>query len=490
LSTWQVRGRGETLVPPQLRVPVAGIGARLGAWAIDLVLFGLLGLIPLALASFTGAIGLNAEWVRETGADPYLQATVPMLVVDVGPLAAWAGLWVILAIVYSAACWAGFGGLPGQRAISLKVVDASTGRNLSPLRASLRAVLLTGIPAAATAVLVVATCQMLTQIAPANLNATNEANYIGATYNNAVGDLITGCDFAVVLWPLILLVSTATSRDRRGLHDRLSGSVVLGRNVAFGAWGYAGSAGIGPGGIQFGPEPGYWPAPPGVPGRPPIPLGYPMPQPPPPGPAEGPAPQQAEMPPKNPAAEANASRDGEPAQRSPASENPQVFGALLPEGLRVAGINRRMAAYLIDTAVVLALLAVAATVVFGDTDPNAGRPAERLVMLSGLIGGLAQAVYFVAAWSIWRGSLGQKALGLQVGEESTGRRLGFADALVRWALLQGPLALVFSVPGLLQPSIGALAIGWMWLLMFSARRDPDHRGYHDRIAHSLVAEQV
>jgi len=81
-------------------------------------------------------------------------------------------------------------------------------------------------------------------------------------------------------------------------------------------------------------------------------------------------------------------------------------------------------------------------------------------MIAGLIGGLVQAVYFVATWSIWRGSIGQKALGLQVGEESTGHRLSPADSLVRWALLQGPLALYLAVPYLLRPAFGILTIGW------------------------------
>jgi hypothetical protein len=110
-------------------------------------------------------------------------------------------------------------------------------------------------------------------------------------------------------------------------------------------------------------------------------------------------------------------------------------------------------------------------------------------MLAGLASGLAQAVYFVATWSIWRGSIGQKALRLQVGDESTGHRLSLADSIVRWALLQGPFALFSAVPVVLQPVAGIAAIGWLWLLTYSTRTDPDRRGYHDRLAHSLVVEQ-
>ena len=170
------------------------------------------------------------------------------------------------------------------------------------------------------------------------------------------------------------------------------------------------------------------------------------------------------------------------------NDNPQVFGAKLPAGLRVASFNRRVVAYVVDNVIALLLFGGIAVALEGSPDAS-GMPPERMAMLAGLIGGIVQAVYFVASWSIWRGSIGQKAFGLQVGDELTGRRLSPADSLVRWALLQGPLALYLAAPYLLRPVLGIATIGWAWLLSFSARRDPDRRGYHDRIAHSLVVEQ-
>ena len=89
-----------------------------------------------------------------------------------------------------------------------------------------------------------------------------------------------------------------------------------------------------------------------------------------------------------------------------------------------------------------------------------------------------------------RGSLGQKLLGLQVGDESTGGALGWVDALVRWAVLQGPMALYLAVPDVARQIMEITAICWVWLLFYSTRSDPDGRGYHDRIARSLVVEQV
>jgi hypothetical protein len=46
-----------------------------------------------------------------------------------------------------------------------------------------------------------------------------------------------------------------------------------------------------------------------------------------------------------------------------------------------------------------------------------------------------------------------------------------------------------AAPYVLRPLLGIVTIGWMWLLMYSVRNDPDGRGYHDRLAHSMVVER-
>ena len=93
-------------MPLPVGLRVAGAGARLGAWLLDLLVFGLLSLIPLALAVATGAVGLNPEAVRQMNVNPYVEPTVPLLSVNVAPLIAWCTVWVVLAVAYAAACWA------------------------------------------------------------------------------------------------------------------------------------------------------------------------------------------------------------------------------------------------------------------------------------------------------------------------------------------------------------------------------------------------
>jgi uncharacterized RDD family membrane protein YckC len=100
--------------------------------------------------------------------------------------------------------------------------------------------------------------------------------------------------------------------------------------------------------------------------------------------------------------------------------------------------------------------------------------------------GAAQCAYFVATWFLFGGTLGQRSVGLLVVRE-TGERLGPLDGLARWAVLQGPLALVAAIPtSLVAPIVITV---WAAMLMSSVRADGQGRGYHDRIAGSRVILQ-
>jgi hypothetical protein len=291
------------------------------------------------------------------------------------------------------------------------------------------------------------------------------------------------------------------------MHDRAAGSIVVGRVPVSGPWGYP----YGPGlyglpsepwpwqgaypGAAAGPAngpaagPGY-PAGPGFvppdlrPGPPVSPV-VPEPEP-------GPAAASDQAPGLvSPADLPRAPGSNDPGVRAARSAaNPaSAFASQLPAGLRLATFRRRVAAYFLDGIVIL-LMYSAATELIAPTPADGSLPSERLGMLAGFVGGLAQAVYFVVAWAIWRRTIGQKAAGLQVGAETGGRRLGPIDALVRWAVLQGPLALMMASPYALRTVLLVVAAGWAGVLSYSAREDPDGRAYHDRVARSLVVEDA
>jgi uncharacterized RDD family membrane protein YckC len=148
-------------------------------------------------------------------------------------------------------------------------------------------------------------------------------------------------------------------------------------------------------------------------------------------------------------------------------------------------LRRRVTAYLLDGLLVYGVYGLARAVVAGPVVDEAPISGRDLVIVA-LGAGAAQCAYFVAAWSLVRGTLAQRAMGLLVVRE-TGERLGLLDAVARWAVLQGPLALVAVVPA---DVVGPLVIAvWASLLLSSVRTDERGRGYHDRIAGSKVILQ-
>jgi uncharacterized RDD family membrane protein YckC len=470
LSTLQAGGHGQTGVQLPIGLRVAGAGVRIGAWLIDGAIFGLISLIPASLGVALGAVALNPQAVQQLESNSTLQPTVPLILINMSLLIVLFGLWAALSVAYSAVCWALFRGLPGQRLLSLQVADAATGKNLPIWRGAVRAFLVNGIQTATFGVLILVVLDFMARISPADYpgaGASSSAYLTDQTAWGAWSGLISLCWIGWWVWPLILLITTGASRDRRGLHDRVAGSVVVARGIApsQGAYPYGPQSVLGgePADVARTDQqtPVVWPG--VLPSAPP----------------------------------ASAWNRVPPATQAPASgrlwrkpDRPQVLGAKLPAGLRVANFNRRIGAYAIDSGILFVFyIFVAASVAGADT--GSGVPvSERQAMITGLICGIGQLIYFVAGWAIWRGSIGQKMAGLQVGDESTGRRLGWADAVVRWALLQGPFALVTATPFGVRSLIAMAAVPWMLILMFRAHDDPDGQGYHDRLVHSLVVERV
>jgi uncharacterized RDD family membrane protein YckC len=476
---------------------IAGVGARIAAFVLDLLCIGLLSLIPATIAVIVGAVAVSPEALDQMNANPNVYPNVPLLVVNLGPLIACAALWVAMAIAYGAVCWPLFRGTPGQRFLSLQVAEHATGKNLSIVRAAVRSIILFGVPGAAAAVVAVATCHMLTIVVPGDLGRFQPQSRIFDGYGFS-GAFLAGLSASTMLtwaWPVGLLLSTL-SRNHRGLHDRIAGSVVVGRAHVAAGWGphaptastwaanhpappvssapqapaaggWAGSAtpdqGESPGsGSPEAPAPNVWP------GVLPPDQAAPWASPPPPTVEPG----------------GWISPTGEPAGLG----RQGALGSKLPEGIRIARFSRRMGAYGIDCAILLVTYLVIAAVVAG---PNAnGEPlTDRQWMISGLSSGVLQLLYFVLSWRLFGGSIGQKLGGLRVLDEGHGR-LGTADALARWAVLQGPFALYSAAPKALAEVVVFGALAWAVFGLYKTRDDPDGQGYHDRIAHTVVVEEA
>jgi hypothetical protein len=444
---------------------VAGMGVRLGAWLLDWVIFMLMGAALGAVATASGVVGENPEAARHLLADPGALPNVPLLTVHLDGLTATAVVWVVLVTVYPALAWARFRCLPGQRLASLQVADQASGANLRLPRALARSFVLNAPLAAALATSTVAVVDIIATYPASDLMANNSDTY-GLINSGRWAELTSLASLVVWIWPPMLLVSTWMGFRRRGLHDSAGGSVVVRLVRVPGPW-RMGQVTAGPPAGRAGDDQ--------PPGRSLPPAQAPAPQWPPPPAADGT--------PGGPSESLRAAGSGWVAS----AESEPVPGRLAGVH-RVAPLNRRVVAYLLDGVLIYAAYGFAMFAVRGAAAGAADVPIpDRDVVIVGLAAGAAQCAYFVATWWMLRGSLGQRVTGLLVVRE-TGERLGPLDGMARWAVLQGPLALVIAMP--VGYVLGSIAVAvWAAVLLSSVRQDPLGRGYHDRVAGSRVIFQ-
>lgn len=544
MSGWvvpnQTRSAGIQL-PPGLRI--ATTGSRAGAWLIDRAFFCVLALLLGGIAVVAGAVDISPAAADQIQAGTSANlVTVPLLTVNTSLLVVFGAVWVLIQYVYEALSWTLFRGTPGQRILSMWVADAATGRNLTIWRSSLRWLVLESVPQIALTVFLVFFVRMMGEVPPSAYGAGGLTGSIpdNSTYTTVslVGDLAA---LLSVGWRLGLLVITATHSEKRGIHDRIAGSVVVARapapsywtQVAYGPVGPVGAGGPFPGpgtapgypaGRQF--PPGQWQAPSGgqTPAPDPaqgtrLPSGGPSASPPGGGfeqpgelPVPGVQPESGGQPGATPVGwpspdawtpptsrwspwalgrnrpqfgGSRQTRDpnwtGQPSEESMPRAQRLSDGTELPAGLRVPPMPRRLGAYLIDCVIVYVSFSVWLGV-FG----YAG--GEKQAILAGVIAGVGQLAYFVGCWHLYRGTIGQRVLHLQIGDFQTGKALSWGDAFTRWCILQGPFALVTVVPAVLSTFVLFGAAGWAAFLLYEANAKPDHRAVHDRAVRSLVAE--
>jgi uncharacterized RDD family membrane protein YckC len=292
------------------------MGRRVGAWILDSLLSGLISSIAFVFAIVTGAVGFNQQafdqlsQVPSGAPDPFADVTAPLFIVHTGPLIAAVVLLIAISAVYFAGSWILFGGTPCQRALGLRVVDVADGEKLSIDAAVIRWLLLSGIAGILSGVLAVV---VLNWMATTPTNQWLSVGAYGSTTTTmsfgGSGALSNVISWGSSLWSIVLLISAGMNSTHRAIHDRLSGSIVIGRvQAAQPGWGgygtpsqaWPGYQPQGPGYPAQNPQAPQWPQPPQWPqgSQPqpwpgyqqpgaPTPPPYPAPQPP-SGPAGGP----------------------------------------------------------------------------------------------------------------------------------------------------------------------------------------------------------
>ncbi len=165
----------------------AGAAERLVAYVMDGVIVGIL--IYLAAFVLTRLIGPTVRYEAVGG--------VPSVVLDGTRAVVNAVVATAITAAYFAGSWLVLGGTPGQRLLAMRVQRAEDGGRLSVAQALIRWIVIGG-PFGLVSALVV----------PVPL------------LGGALG-------LAFFAWFVVLLVTTARDRRKRGLQDRLAGSVVL-----------------------------------------------------------------------------------------------------------------------------------------------------------------------------------------------------------------------------------------------------------------------
>jgi uncharacterized RDD family membrane protein YckC len=245
VSAW----RGEVAEAAGVRplpagLQTAGMGQRFGAWLVDGFVIGSLTSILSYAYSATGILSSNPEWYRQIEQNPGAVPTVPILQFALVPFLVLIAATLAANVALYAFFWTRFRATPGQMLFSLQVADASTGNTLSVSRALVRSIALNGVGGILAVLGVIPLLNSLGNVVqPASFSLDGRYSPAAAAELSAILGSIGIFLLAMLvagIWVLALLLSTATSPTKQGLHDRMAGSLVVGKATA--------------------PIPAYWPA--------------------------------------------------------------------------------------------------------------------------------------------------------------------------------------------------------------------------------------
>jgi RDD family len=236
---------------------VAGMGRRIGAWIVDQILGGLLVAIPAVLAFATGAVALNQSALDQLSSYPYSSVTEPLLVVNLTGVIMATALYVVMLFAYYPGCWWAIRGTIGQRLLSLEVACVEGPDNLPLSRAIVRWLVLSGIWTIVSAVVGV---MVINLIATIPFSETSYGSTLSTLTVNpqfqSVDTVSNISNWGSTLWSIVLLITAARHSLKRGLHDMVAGSIVLGRAPLVTQWPTGGQ--WDPGGSVPAGYPGRW----------------------------------------------------------------------------------------------------------------------------------------------------------------------------------------------------------------------------------------
>ncbi len=191
-----------------------------------------------------------------------------------------------------------------------------------------------------------------------------------------------------------------------------------------------------------------------------------------------------------------------PPPASPAAWGKQAEPSPGAAGFVYADVPNRIFALIIDVIVLAVIGAVVGAVLGAIVGPvykfdldlenvNVAVETNFLALILYLAATMAiSAAYWIYCWTQLRGSLGQKVLGMQVGNFPDGKTLTQDQAIRRWIALGGIFPIAQAINGF--PALGGLINVAIFIytvyLLYSTAKSPTKQGFHDKFANSVVVK--
>lgn len=199
------------------------------------------------------------------------------------------------------------------------------------------------------------------------------------------------------------------------------------------------------------------------------------------------SPQWAAPPPPAPAAGAAGTQSPQWAAPLPPAAVPGAAGFVY------ADLPNRVIAYIIDIVILMVVSVVIGIVLGGIGLAVMSTTAQFSILgflIAGVLGLAVSAAYFLYTWTAMRGTIGMKALGMQIGNEGSGATLTMDQAVRRWLAVGGWISIVQFVNFI--PVIGFLLslVGLVYIiyLLYTTAQSPTKQGFHDHYAHTMVVK--
>ena len=163
--------------------------------------------------------------------------------------------------------------------------------------------------------------------------------------------------------------------------------------------------------------------------------------------------------------------------------------------LTYADASTRLVAYLLDAVIVSVVVFGAAAVMSALVGPVVRfavviRVDGARALLTAVVATIINAGYFVMLWMLWRATIGQRLLKLEVISAGRGGRLSLPQAMIRWVLVGAP-----GIAGGLLASLGgptilidAAILIWYLALLVTVAASSTKQGLHDKISGTIVTK--